>query len=759
MARKKKSDTELQFGIKFDNRELARGVRESLRILSTFSKGIAREFAKLGSIALPKGLGEFNYGGDYRKKTATPTEEDIAAKKELLKDPTQDLTEKLQKDRLEDWKKDWETQFKMEQAVTSKMFKDLGKKTVGEERKVASWQYAEEVRAGDREKFGSDYAKKIPLMAKREDIVTRIYDKTTQTTKELVRTILAQQKLTSLGLKWEIVSDTTKENLVSSSEAIGKIAKDMSQTTDMASILRAQLDLVNRQLEKGGLTEEKTLALGKRRLQLQRQIDALTVPEEPKEETTKTSTRLRDMASNMTTTADMASVLRAQLEFVTGQLKEGELTESQTIALGKQRLALLAKIDKIENPKGPKKKGFFRTILDRFKSVSVYRAIRTVLKELVNSLIDTISGIASVSKEFKGSMSNMTSQLTKLWSLGGVVLYQVLMMFEPVIESITNGLVQMVNKLSLAMAVMRGGGEVVRINTEYWEEYKDAMSGVLFSFDTFNTLSSQTGPDYSKLFDVSNLDDVSDKEKDDVKDLANILGLIKETIASIISLVAALMPIIEPIINAVLEAVNIFVPNIMKFLDWIMPVLKPVFDIVTFSLKAIFQLISAIISLVTLDFKGAAEMLGETFKSTFNSVIKLFEVAVNACIAGLNTLLSPINLMGQMFGADRNFAQIQPVSFKTFATGGQFKSGDFFVANENGSTEMIASSNNGGGNVMNLDQWQSVSTMGFYNALVMYGAAKDEDGNFDIDRLATTIARNRAFKSELNRTNPRLGLV
>ena len=47
---KKPNDTELKFGLKFDNKELARGIRESLRILSSFTRGVAREFSKLNML-------------------------------------------------------------------------------------------------------------------------------------------------------------------------------------------------------------------------------------------------------------------------------------------------------------------------------------------------------------------------------------------------------------------------------------------------------------------------------------------------------------------------------------------------------------------------------------------------------------------------------------------------------------------------------------------------------------------------------------
>lgn len=60
-------------------------------------------------------------------------------------------------------------------------------------------------------------------------------------------------------------------------------------------------------------------------------------------------------------------------------------------------------------------------------------------------------------------------------------------------------------------------------------------------------------------------------------------------------------------------------------------------------------------------------------------------------------------------------------SIKNHADGGGFNTADLFYANENGNVELIASSNNGGGAVMNMEQLRSAVYDGVYAAITSGG--------------------------------------
>ncbi len=771
---KKPNDTELKFGLKFDNKELARGIRESLRILSSFTRGVAREFSKLNMLT-PK---DFKFAQAQKLTTPTLLPSDISKENAMIEQSKRNISA-LQKD-IDEAKKQGNTHivsvldglikeeeknikriesiidvrgkikgatYKEQQPIISKSLKTTSKGTAGENKEVSFWKYGEAISSKDLEP--------VDLLAKREKIIKRIYDSTTDTTKELVRTITSQQKLTQNGLQWEKVSDVTKENVIETSNRISSLARNMSNTTDQVEIFKKELEYVNKQLEQNGLSEGKVYSLGKKRLEL------------------------------------------------------------------------IKKISDLENPAKTKKKGIFRTFFDRLKSVSIYRSIRGLLKELVNSFNESISGIASVSSEFKNSLSGITSQLAKLRALSAVVLYQVLMNYEGEITSITNGLVDMANKFALSMAIMRGSGKVIQINKDYWEEYKDAMNGALLSFDTFNTLSSQSTVDFQKLFNEVKLDEFTKEQKKDVSGYVSILDGIKNVLKDIYDVGKTLfVDIIQPIWNTgitrgILEIVGGTI-KLLSQLGLLKIALIAITTLVSISkITKFFSTIKAGVATVISGVKSVIQYLGSLSKqllSTSKTASTDFAVGINkakGAITGTQLALASMMAVVTYLLVDKMFASmgdeakkiVAPImaavsaitaitvavlaykgvisgglalpilltsvataiasgkamlsknNLTGYASGGQFSSGDFFVANENGKTELIASNNSGGGNVMNLDQWRSVSTMGFYDALVMYNAAKNENGDVDLDRLSTLIARNKAFKSELNRTNPKLSLL
>ena len=89
---------------------------------------------------------------------------------------------------------------------------------------------------------------------------------------------------------------------------------------------------------------------------------------------------------------------------------------------------------------------------------------------------------------------------------------------------------------------------------------------------------------------------------------------------------------------------------------------------------------------------------------------------------------------------------------KNYAFGGDYNSADLFYANENGQTELIASTNSGGGAVMNMQQLESAIYSGMVKAM-----ASGENGEsaiyLDGNKVGTFIAGNNGFRSEANRRN------
>lgn len=88
---------------------------------------------------------------------------------------------------------------------------------------------------------------------------------------------------------------------------------------------------------------------------------------------------------------------------------------------------------------------------------------------------------------------------------------------------------------------------------------------------------------------------------------------------------------------------------------------------------------------------------------------------------------------------------------KGFANGGSFNTADMFYANENGKTELVASTNSGGA-VMNMEQLQSAIYNGMILAMADSGS-KEITLKVDQNTLGRVVAQSAGFISETNRRN------
>ena len=190
-----------------------------------------------------------------------------------------------------------------------------------------------------------------------------------------------------------------------------------------------------------------------------------------------------------------------------------------------------------------------------------------------------------------------------------------------------------------------------------------------------------------------------------------------------------------------------------------MPILKPIIDSVISALNGVIHLISAIAKFIRGDFKGAFEDFGQVFKDIGNIFASTFEAILNFIIESMNLILKPINWIGRLFGASKDFAQIQPISIGRFADGGIMEQAKSFtgagtmyaLAGESGA-EVVAQGSAGTG-VLNVDQFADAMV----SALVRYGAARDTSNSttivLDGNKVGQLVASNAGFRNEANRRN------
>lgn len=342
--------------------------------------------------------------------------------------------------------------------------------------------------------------------------------------------------------------------------------------------------------------------------------------------------------------------------------------------------------------------------------VAFYRSIRFVLKEITQAFRESISGIAKYNSEFQGTMSSLVTSMDKAKTSIGVSLYQTLIVLEPVITSLANGIVTLANSLSKVTAVLRGSATYTKINTEYMKEYEKATKGALLSFDTFTTLQSNSnGIDYSKMLETL----------ETPIDTSNFTKLEKVMIG------------IYDVIVVIADAMKWTIDKIVKSFKWLIQAAKDVARVI----GDVFHILMVSITNV-----------GKFF---VNLVIGF----INLIIEAINVLLLPIHAIAKLFGKSFQLQTYSYVEYSKFAKGGMLEGAGtmYAVAGEAGA-EVVATSSSGTG-VLNVEQF----TDAMVNALLRYGAARDGGTGANIildgNKIGSYVASNNGFKNEANRRN------
>lgn len=412
----------------------------------------------------------------------------------------------------------------------------------------------------------------------------------------------------------------------------------------------------------------------------------------------------------------------------------------------------------------------FRTLLKSIGRIAFYRAIRNALKEIVQSFKEGIDNVRTIDKDLNKSLNSLSTSWTTIKNSLAMVISPLIESFAPILTKISDTIAVYVNRLSEARAALKGESEYTRILTSDTEEYKKQLEktakaqGSLLSFDTFTTHSrkdSYTGVIKSPV--TMELDEAQDT----VKSFEVKINSITTALGTLLGVILAI------------KAVQ-FVSHIMSIADSFS---KATTEVTKFSgivgtktgnssLFGVLSGIAGIISGIILSIVAIKNIMN--WDETTNGTKKFLDVltlvlGVVAAIAGLVSIMKAKTLTGAIAGGIAIMATIGGIiassksnaqSISAYATGGQFQTADLFYANENGNTELVASSNNGGGSVMNLDQWSSISYSSFYRALADYNAAQNSSGNgLDINALCRTIAGNSSFVNEMNRRNSNLNLI
>lgn len=450
--------------------------------------------------------------------------------------------------------------------------------------------------------------------------------------------------------------------------------------------------------------------------------------------------------------------------------------------------------------KAKKSSSGFGKLLKSFGRIAMYRAVRRTIQEITQAFMESIDGIARYNSEFRDTMGSLQSSMDKAKASVGIAFYQVLILLEPVITQIANGVANLANSLSKVTANMRGVATYTKINTDYMKKYQSATQGTLLAFDTFTTLSSTQAIDYSKMFDTGK--DALDESQftgtetalKNIFELIQTIGVaiknvwnggLKDVLSTILDLTIKITSWFSDAISTIAN-INIGNISLLEAALWgIVGVLAAIViknlavlasSPITWIVVGIAGVIAALSVLVknwdtiVEFFESTCKKIGEFFTSLWhgiangfakiiNGIVNTFVAWVNILIDGVNALLKPINKVGKAVGASENFAQIPhwdyKMNWKPYANGGMFEGAGtmYTLAGENGA-EIVAQGSQGTG-VANVEQIAEAEYRGTLRALYEYGAAQNGGMaiNLDMNKLGTAVASNVGFRNEANRRN------
>ena len=417
----------------------------------------------------------------------------------------------------------------------------------------------------------------------------------------------------------------------------------------------------------------------------------------------------------------LRDVQTAQLDIINKKLQDENLSEEEQIKLKKQALSL----EKAMKGTGEK------NLLSAIKRVAIYRAIRGALKAITNAFKEGFSNLAQFSDEVNQTMSQLQSSFTIIKNSVAVAFLPLVNAITPIIQKIAIVIANLANSISYLSAKLKGNATYLKVNTDYLKKFNEQSR--LLSFDTFEKLGSST--DVSGMFE-----EVETASGYDNEELAKSFALLGG-IATIVGVIGG-SKIVQLITSGAIS----------KGFDSIAKTIKSINLETVAWVAGLVLLIAGIVDLVA----SWNDINFEPWEKATTILLAIAGgvVGVYVALTALKATLPVAIAMGMaLAGAIALIGtEVGKKSPKNYAFGGDYNSADLFYANENGQTELIASTNSGGGAVMNMQQLESAIYSGMVKAM-----ASSENGEsaiyLDGNKVGTVIAGNDGFRNEANGRN------
>lgn len=506
-------------------------------------------------------------------------------------------------------------------------------------------------------------------------------------------------------------------------ESVNKVSEATRQINTLLDVYKRQLENVRKKLEKNNLTEDKFLKLKEQELKLEKKIEKETAKQAPQE------VPVNNISETVKKLNSLTDIQKYKLADIRKQLTDNNLTEEEYIKLKEQELRLEKQI------KGNSKNSLIQSI----KRVAVYRAIRALLKMVTNAFKEGINNVAQYSESVNNALSSIKSSGTIISNSIGVMLAPLLQALAPTVNYLAVGLGDLANSFSYLTAKLQGNATYLKVNTEYFKKLNEQSR--LLSFDNFEKI--QGGNDVSGMFEEGTTADGLGKISQEMGVVATLIGVIGKGLLAIEGL--KLMSKLGD--GSLLKSIN----NIKTSLGT--------------TAGQVVALVAGIILLTV----GIADIVASWNNINFTDVEKGVTIAIASLVALATAIVAVVMAskgmqgIGAMVGfglaltggvllAGTELSKLTKP--KNYAFGGGYNTADLFYANENGQTELIASTNSGGGAVMNMQQLEGAIFSGMTRA--MSTGSGESAVYLDGERVGKFVASSSGFRNEANRRNTSL---
>lgn len=549
-------------------------------------------------------------------------------------------------------------------------------------------------------------------------------------------------KIDELELLITVTENQTAKKITKISEAISQLTDTLAGLNNVSSVL----DKLNRIKIPSSLKNIKNLKIGY----------TLQTASLPEEVTKQNNFNNIQTGKSLKTQIEAVQTLRTKTEEVATAEKHVTSQIYKSLNVRKRASRNIFEMFKQEKKLGEQQKNnnkrtkesttLWSKLTRSIARIGFYRVVRTTLNLIAKGLVTGIQNIRSANEGLDDSLNRISASTTTLQNSMASMLAPLIQSFEPIFTRISDSIANVVNRVNEAKAAMSGQSNYTKILTSDTEEYQKALektNGSLLEFDTFTTLASKN-KGYTGTIKAP-----VEMSTEEARGILDDLNEIKQTITGIGVVIGAI-------------AFGTLISNLKKVGDLLKNIKSPLIGITSIAVGISF-LVGGIRDVISAFRDGGSvwEKASAILKTLAGALGVVYGILVMTKVAATAktwiSVIAGIAAAGAAITGAISIAQNAGKSIQSFANGGSFQTADMFYANENGRTELVASSNSGGGAVMNIDQWATVSESSFYNALARYGAAKN-NGSFDTSSLGRSIAGDRGFINEMNRRNHSLNL-